>query len=93
MEEYRELLRAAGFSRLAFHAALPDYKLPEVILPADTAVALADFFRNGGFVPEHSGLDGAPLPQQDELRSLYRSLADLGIVHCFAPSYYIEAAP
>ncbi len=95
MEEYRELLRAAGFSRLAFHAALPDYKLPEVILPADTAADLAAYFLSGGFVAEHSGLDGALLApdRQAELQSLYRTLAHLGIVHHFAPSYYIEAQP
>ncbi len=52
---------------------------------------MADHCLGRGSVSEHSISDGAHLTSQDELRSLYRSLADLGIVHCFAPSYYIEA--
>ena len=87
--ELAEMLREAGFGRLAFHAALPDYKLPEILLPLGDAVNR--FFLDDGFVAEHDGTNGAPLAFQDELRSHYRTLAALGIAADFVPSFFVTA--
>lgn len=90
--EYEQLLRDAGFSRTEFFAALPDYKLPKIVLPLADPATLNRFFAEDHYVPEHSGVDGSLLPFQEELRSLYRSLAQLGIAQYFVPSFYITAA-
>lgn len=92
--EYRVLLGGAGFSRLEFHAAFPDYKVPEVILPCEPPDRVDAFFLGGGCCAEHDGFDGAPLPNaiQEDLRSHYRSLAALGIARHFAPSFFIVAS-
>jgi 2-polyprenyl-3-methyl-5-hydroxy-6-metoxy-1,4-benzoquinol methylase len=85
--ELELLFAEAGLGGAAFHAALPDYKLPQTILAAG-----AEFDRylgDGGFVPEHDGIDGSLLAFQDELRSHYRTLAGLGIATDFAPSYFV----
>jgi SAM-dependent methyltransferase len=87
--ELAEMLREAGFANLRFHAALPDYKLPEVLLPWGDEVNR--FFLEGGFVAEHDGTNGAPLAIQDELRSHYRTLAGLGIAADFVPSFFVTA--
>jgi 2-polyprenyl-3-methyl-5-hydroxy-6-metoxy-1,4-benzoquinol methylase len=90
--ELTEVLAEAGFRHHGFFAALPDYKLPEQIVPLDQPGTLDEFFLQGNFVPEHDGSNGLPLPNQDELRSHYRSLAQLGISHAFAPSYFITTS-
>jgi 2-polyprenyl-3-methyl-5-hydroxy-6-metoxy-1,4-benzoquinol methylase len=90
--ELAQLLTAAGFNDIRFFAALPDYKVPEQIIPLDQPEALDGFFLQGRFVEEHSGADGRLLGIQDELRSHYRSLAQLGISHAFVPSYFVTAA-
>jgi len=87
--ELETMLAKAGFGSVKFHAAFPDYKLPEVILPADGAVNL--FFRQGKFIEEHDGTTGQKLSLQDELRSHYRSLAELNIAHEFVPSFFAVA--
>jgi SAM-dependent methyltransferase len=92
LAEYEQLLRDAGFSRIEFFAALPDYKLPKIVLPLADPAALNRFFAEDHYVPEHSGVDGSLLPFQEELRSLYRSLAQLGIAQYFVPSFYILAS-
>ena len=91
--EYLQLLKAAGFSGADFFAAYPDYKLPEVILPCNDPAAVTTFFRSGKFVPEHDGWDGSTLLDSDQtaLASHYRSLAEIGIAHHFAPSFFIIA--
>ena len=93
MAEYREMLRTAGFQEIHFFAAFPDYKLPQQIIAADEAEPLSDFFLRGGFVREHDGSNGQLLSEdfQERLGSHYRSLADLGIVNLFSPSYFITA--
>ncbi|MBK9989762.1 MAG: methyltransferase domain-containing protein [Verrucomicrobia bacterium] len=85
--ELTELLSAAGFGSTTFYAALPDYKLPELILPLGTATN--DHFATGKYIPEHDGCNGHPLAIQSELRSHYRSLAHLGIASDFAPSFFV----
>jgi 2-polyprenyl-3-methyl-5-hydroxy-6-metoxy-1,4-benzoquinol methylase len=88
--ELAELLSAAGFRESTFFAALPDYKLPELILPLGQRVN--DHFATGKFVPEHDGCSGQLLTFQAELRSHYRTLAQLGIAENFVPSFFVTAA-
>jgi 2-polyprenyl-3-methyl-5-hydroxy-6-metoxy-1,4-benzoquinol methylase len=88
--ELAELLAAAGFRKSKFFAALPDYKLPELILPLDQSVNA--HFATGRFIPEHDGCSGQPLAFQAELRSHYRSLAQLGIAENFVPSFFVSAS-
>jgi 2-polyprenyl-3-methyl-5-hydroxy-6-metoxy-1,4-benzoquinol methylase len=92
MEEYRSLLLDAGFAKHKFYASFPDYKLPQVILSADEPQPVNQFFIEGNYIAEHNGTTGAILPNQDELKSLYRSLSGMGIAQYFVPSYFIVAS-
>jgi 2-polyprenyl-3-methyl-5-hydroxy-6-metoxy-1,4-benzoquinol methylase len=92
MEEYRSLLLEAGFETIKFYASFPDYKLPQVILSADEPHPVNQFFIEGHYIAEHNGTTGSLLPNQGELKSLYRSLSGLGIAQYFAPSYFILAS-
>ncbi len=83
------MLRTAGFGRIDFYGAFPDYKLPEKILPADDTVNV--FFKGGHFIEEHDGTTGLKLSIQEELRSHYRSLAQLNIAQEFVPSFFAVA--
>jgi hypothetical protein len=91
MAEYQTLLSEAGFSDIHFYAALPDYKLPHVILPADDESSIRRFFEEGNYIEEHNGIDGNLLANQEEIKSLYRALSHLGVVQYFVPSYFISA--
>jgi len=93
MAEYEKILQEAGYCKVQFFAALPDYKLPEKIFPINgSKCKMNDFILNGGWFNEHDGTNGNPLPNQDELKSLYHSLAEMNLVHYFAPSFFIEAS-
>jgi 2-polyprenyl-3-methyl-5-hydroxy-6-metoxy-1,4-benzoquinol methylase len=85
--ELAELLVTAGFREATFFAALPDYKLPELILPLGQSTN--DHFASDKFIPEHDGCSGQPLAVQAELRSHYRSLAQMGIADNFVPSFFV----
>lgn len=87
--ELADMLRSAGFIKLVFHAAFPDYKLPQVIIPLGPETER--FCQTGPWVPEHDGSCGKPLPFQSELQSHYRSLGQLGIASAFCPSFFVEA--
>ncbi len=92
--ELRSLLTEAGFREIAFHGAWPDYKLPRLILPLDEQGAAANaHFLHQPPPPEHNGYDGQTLDDamQAALHSHYRSLAAMGIVHHFAPSFFVVA--
>ena len=89
--ELAGLLTAAGFRPATFFAALPDYKLPQLILPLGQEIN--DYFEAGNFVPEHDGNSGRTLAFQTELQSHYRSLARLKIAHEFVPSFFVTAVP
>jgi len=88
--ELAGLLEASGFQKISFFAALPDYKLPELILPLGQDVN--DHFSTGKTIAEHDGCSGRPLAFQDELRSHYRSLAQLGVAQDFVPSFFVTAS-
>jgi hypothetical protein len=91
--EYTNMLKNAGYSKTRFYAALPDYKLPEKIFPIDgSKCKMNDFILNGDWIDEHDGTNGNLLPNQEELRSLYFSLAEMNLAHYFAPSFFIEAS-
>lgn len=95
LHEYRELLIKAGFTKIDFYTALPDYKLPSKIFKItnnNNSCAVNDFFSNGGHCEEHDGSNGETLNNQNELFSHYKSLAKLGIAHNFVPSFYIVAS-
>jgi 2-polyprenyl-3-methyl-5-hydroxy-6-metoxy-1,4-benzoquinol methylase len=89
--ELADLLAAAGFRTATFFAALPDYKLPQLILPLGQEIN--DYFAQGNFLPEHDGHSGRPLYFQAELQSHYRSLARLKIAQEFVPSFFVMASP
>jgi hypothetical protein len=91
--EYERMLKNAGYGETRFYAALPDYKLPEKIFPINgSKCKMNDFILNGGWFNEHDGTNGNPLPNQEELKSLYLSLAEMNLAHYFAPSFFIEAS-
>jgi 2-polyprenyl-3-methyl-5-hydroxy-6-metoxy-1,4-benzoquinol methylase len=93
--EYENLLVKAGFSKIRFYAALPDYKLPMETFPISNdhkKCGLNKFMMGGGYVEEHDGTNGKSLENQDDIYSMYKSLAEMGIAHYFAPSFFIEAS-
>jgi 2-polyprenyl-3-methyl-5-hydroxy-6-metoxy-1,4-benzoquinol methylase len=87
--ELIELLTTAGFTTSKFHAALPDYKLPEAIFPLLEANR---HFATAAYIPEHDGTNGSPLAIQRELASHYRSFAQQGVAHTFVPSFFVTAS-
>lgn len=92
--ELRALLTEAGFTNIAFYAALPDYKLAEKIITlSEGGRHFNDFVASGEFVPEHNGYDGTKLTtiEQENLSATYASMAMQGIAHHFAPSFFIKA--
>jgi 2-polyprenyl-3-methyl-5-hydroxy-6-metoxy-1,4-benzoquinol methylase len=93
MIEYQKMLNHAGYKRIRFYAALPDYKLPEHIFPIEgSQCGINEFFLSGGWSNEHDGTNGLPLENQEELQSMYLSLAEMNLAHYFAPSFFIEAS-
>jgi len=95
LHEYSNMLQKAGFSKITFYAALPDYKLPDKIFPISddcTKCELNKYMMGGGYVEEHDGTNGKSLENQDDIYSMYKSLAEMGIAHYFAPSFFIEAS-
>ena len=87
--EISEFLQAAGFTAVEYYAALPDYKLPEVIIPLGPLVD--EYFQQSHHIPEHSGSNGALLPFQEELRSHYKTFSHLGVSSQFVPSFFCVA--
>jgi len=87
--EVTELLTTAGFTASTFHAALPDYKLPEAIFPLAEANR---HFATAVHIPEHDGSNGEPMTNQAELASHYRSLAQQKVAATFVPSFFVTAS-
>ena len=52
---------------------------------------LNNFINDGGKVDEDDGSNGKKLENLDDIYSMYKSLAEMGIAHYFAPSFFIEA--
>ncbi len=91
LAEYRTLFAAAGFESVVVYGAFPDYKLPQLILPADAR--LETHAALNPLPLEHDGADGYVLPTevQDALASHYRSFAQMNVARFFAPSYFLVA--
>jgi 2-polyprenyl-3-methyl-5-hydroxy-6-metoxy-1,4-benzoquinol methylase len=90
--EYKKLLLKAGFKNITFHVASPDYKLPTKIFPVKgEASNFNEFLLNNNWINEHDGSNGKTLLNQDQLQSVYFSIAEMNIAHYFAPSFFIEA--
>ena len=90
--EYEKLLQTAGFKKITFHVTSPDYKLPSKIFPIkDKKSTFNEFLLQGNWINEHDGSNGSILENQDEIRSIYMSLAEMDIAHYLAPSYFILA--
>ena len=90
----RELLHAAGYTRIEFVGAFPDYKLPEQIIAfGDNGANLNAWLASHAVPPEHNGYDGSPLDEvfQRALQARYRALAATGAAHQFAPSFFVRA--
>ncbi len=93
--ELRALLSEAGFTTIEFFASLPDYKLPDKIIPLTAnGREFNDFVSTGKHVPEHNGYDGTKLSpiEQENLSATYASMAMQGIAHHFAPSFFVRAS-
>ena len=93
LAEYEKMLKNVGFQEIQFYVSLPDYKLPDKIFPIkENKCKMNDFILSGGWIDEHDGTNGSALKNQKELNSLYLSLAEMGLAHYFAPSFFIEAS-
>ena len=88
--EYLELFHEAGFETVETHAAFPDYKLPELILPFDNPTQFNHALLTGVLPYEHDGVDGHRLLPAEEFVSHYRSLAKMGVAHFFCPSFFFS---
>jgi len=87
--ELKLLLTSVGFTNIEFFAALPDYKIPEVILPLNKK--LESYFKSYSII-ELDGSNGEKLSNQEELISTYKLLAELKISSNFIPSFYVVAS-
>lgn len=91
-DELRGLLLEAGFASAEFHAAFPDYKLPERVLSVGPdGAAVNDLLRSGAPAREHNGFDGSALSDEfhERLDAFYRDTARAGCAHTFAPSFFV----
>jgi hypothetical protein len=96
LPELERLLREAGFGRVDFFGAFPDYKLPaRIVSLANGGQELNAWLQQAAVPPEHNGYDGSPLPPswQVSLGDQYRALARRGLAHHFVPSFFVRAYP
>lgn len=92
--ELQQMLRAAGFSRIEFFAAFPDYKVPAHIFSLNDGGRLVnEWLAHPPNVAEHNGYDGTPLPETmaEALTAHYHSLAAENSAHVFVPSFFVRA--
>ncbi len=93
--ELAQLLRAAGYTKIEFWAAFPDYKLPTLILPlGDGGKGLNNWLKSNLLPLEHNGYNGTQLPDTFNvtLRETYGRLANAGSAHHFVPSFFVRAS-
>ena len=94
LTELTRMLQEAGFARLEFFGAFPDYKLPACIIPlADGGRRLNEWLLRDPLPPEHNGYDGSILSPawQESLARHYQGLARRGVAHQFVPSFFVRA--
>lgn len=92
--ELESLLSAAGYSKVEFFAAFPDYKLPSAIVPfGDDGATLNQWLSENLAPVDHNGYDGSALAPEliESLQAHYRSLAAEGVAHAFVPSFFVRA--
>ena len=92
--ELGQMLHAAGFTKIEFFGAFPDYKLPQKIFSlTDDGRDLHSWLAAQPLPAEHNGYDGSPLDPvfQEMLAAQYRTLATAGIAHHFVPSFFVRA--
>jgi len=93
IEQYKVILKKAGFKKIRFYVSIPDYKIVEKLFPiSDIGSVFNDFLLEENWIAEHDGIDGTQLPNQEKLQHLYKTLAKMNIAHLFAPSFFIEAS-
>ena len=93
--ELTGLLRDAGYRRIEFFAAFPDYKLPAIIIPLDDGgAALNQFLLREDLPPEHNGYNGELLDAafQTNLVARYRELVSTGRAGDHVPSFFVRAS-
>ncbi len=85
LDQYLRLFKQAGLVVETAYACFPDYKLISRMVPLEE---LNEFLLIHGLpCAEHSGVNGAALGLDTELRSLYENFARMGIAQHFAPSF------
>ncbi len=89
--EYETSLRQAGFSQVSFYLAFPDYKLPQLLAPANNLQALKKLVDNSLMPDEHDGCNGHPSENNEILKRIYRSLNNVEVVPDLTPSFIIVA--
>ena len=91
--EYQEMLHEAGFKETLFYTANPDYKLPVKIFPIkEDRCNINQYILNEKWIQEHDGTNGEVLEDQELLKSMSKSFAELNTLQNFVPSYFIEAS-
>jgi SAM-dependent methyltransferase len=86
--EIEHLLKSVGFTKIKIYAAMPDYKIPEIIIPLGKAL---NKYGKNIYIPEHDGYNGKLLENQEKLKQMYKCLSDINIISNYAPSFYIKA--
>ena len=87
--EYRKLFEAAGLSLTKTFLAFPDYKLPEVLIPAEDPALIQGVLDNLLLPKEHDGVDGSLSPFAEIISRGYRVLSNSGVVPLLAPSFIL----
>ena len=93
--ELRALLIEAGYQKIEFFGAFPDYKLPTLILPfGENGEPVNTWLASQPIPHEHNGYDGSPLSAEflEALNAHYRTLAQEGVAHSFVPSFFVRAS-
>lgn len=91
MDEYRQSLLANGFADVKFNLAFPDYKLPQLIVPAENSDALQYIVKHSHLPNEHDGADGSVSTNNEILARAYSAINNLDLIKYLAPSFIIEA--
>lgn len=90
--EYEIMLKKAGFSKVKFYGALPDYKIPHYLVDLSSPKISKYFLEVMDFVDEHKGgLDGGFSMFNYKLKELYSVFSSLNVAELFYPSYAIIA--
>jgi SAM-dependent methyltransferase len=85
LAEYYQLFDEAGFQTVKTYGCFPDYKLIRQMVEIDD---VNRYILTGHLdVQEYNGANGEIVEHQEELRSIYTTLAKNNVAHLFCPSY------